>query len=567
MSQEVTNPGSIKFSLPGIATLMAQMELSVPEYQRSYAWHVSGDDVQVAEYWNDLLASVPNVDREYFFGTIVLSRQVNSHRHVVIDGQQRLATTVLLLTAVRARFRAVSHPKARVLDGLLAKETMTSDGEERRLLLNLDDDDYLASIVADGTPPEPDRKIPSQKRLKLAYEFLLERVNELADTEGNDALIKVVTFLQNRARVGVIEVPTESDAYVIFETLNDRGADLTIADLLKNYLYGKAQDKLEAVKRDWAMALGALELTAADAKFVAFLRHYWSSREGVTRERELYASIQAKVKTKTDAAKFARSIAQTAIQYAALDNASHPQWAKHGTSGRADVALLVRFNLAPNRPLLMAAMDNFTQVEFAKLLQALVNWSVRGLINDIMNSGTTEEQYCLAAVEIRAKTITTVAQLRTFLTATVLPSDTVFEDAYSLARIKRNRNWLARYYLRALERQKVGEAEPALVPNPDENELNLEHVLPQNAVPADWTGVTSAEDVETWAYRLGNMVLLSKKENNDIGNGDFLSKVPVLKASALELTKEVGRKHDWTPKQIENRQKDLAKLAVKTWPR
>lgn len=564
MPQEVTNPSSIKFSLPGIATLMAQMELAVPEYQRSYAWHVSGEDVQVQEYWKDLVASVPNEDREYFFGTVVLSQQSTSHRHVVIDGQQRLATTVLLLTAVRARFRDVGHRKARVIDDLLAKETMTSEGEERRLLLNLDDDDYLASIVTDGVVPDPDPKIPSQMRLKRAYEYLRARVNELADAEGEAALVKLVTYLQDRARVGVIEVPTESDAYVIFETLNDRGADLTIADLLKNYLYGKAQDKLEAVKKDWALALGALELTAADSKFVAFLRHYWSSREGVTRERELYASIQKKVSSKTEAARFARAVAQAAAKYAALQNASHPEWAKHGTSGRADVALLVRFNLAPNRPLLMAAMDNFKQAEFKKLLQALVSWSVRGLVLDTMNSGTTEEQYCLAAVEIRAKNITTVAELRTFLASTI-PSDNAFQSAFGIARVKRN--WLARYYLQALEKQKTGQPEPELVANPDEGQVNLEHVLPQNATPSDWTGITSAEDVETWAYRLGNMVLLSKTENNSIGNGDFASKVPVLKASALKLTSEVGRKRDWTPAQIEARQKALAKLAVKTWPR
>ena len=109
-------------------------------------------------------------------------------------------------------------------------------------------------------------------------------------------------------------MPTESDAYVIFETLNDRGADLTIADLLKNYLYGRAQDKLEAVKKDWALALGALELTAADGKFVAFLRHYWSSLDGVTRERELYAAIQSKVKTEDRGG-----------QVRALDRAGHGQ--------------------------------------------------------------------------------------------------------------------------------------------------------------------------------------------------------------------------------------------------
>lgn len=104
------------------------------------------------------------------------------------------------------------------------------------------------------------------------------------------------------------------------------------------------------------------------------------------------------------------------------------------------------------------------------------------------------------------------------------------------------------------------------MPNPDESQLNLEHVLPQNAVPTDWTGITSAEDVQTWAYRLGNMVLLSKKENN-IGNGNFQSKISVLKASAMKLTSEIGRKQDWTRKHIETRQKELAKLAIKTWPR
>src|SRR5689334_8896310 len=215
---------------------------------------------------------------------------------------------------------------------------------------------------------------------------------------------------------------------------------------------------------------------------------------------------------------------QAAVKYAALQNATHLEWAKHGTSGRSDVALLVRFNLAPNRPLLMAAMDNFKQAEFKKLLQALVNWSVRGLVNDTMNSGTTEEQYCLAAVEIRAKKITTVAQLRTFLVSTI-PSDTCLPRR---TRPRPNQAQLARSLLPAGPRRaEGGEAEPALVPNPDESQLNLEHVLPQNAVPADWTGITSAEDVQTWAHRLGNVVLLSKKENNDIGNGDFQSKVSV----------------------------------------
>ena len=105
------------------------------------------------------------------------------------------------------------------------------------------------------------------------------------------------------------------------------------------------------------------------------------------------------------------------------------------------------------------------------------------------------------------------------------------------------------------------------MPNPDEAALNLEHVLAQNAEPSDWTGITTADDVATWAYRVGNMVLLTKTENDDIGNGAFETKKSVLKASQLALTSEVGRKGDWGPKQIDERQRKLAKLAVKTWSR
>lgn len=91
----------------------------------------------------------------------------------------------------------------------------------------------------------------------------------------------------------VLTVPTDADAYLIFETLNDRGADLTIADLLKNYLFGRAGTKLDAVRDGWMQVLGALDISAENALFTTFLRHYWSSKHGAIRERELYKSIKS----------------------------------------------------------------------------------------------------------------------------------------------------------------------------------------------------------------------------------------------------------------------------------
>jgi hypothetical protein len=110
-----------------------------------------------------------------------------------------------------------------------------------------------------------------------------------------------VEYLRESVRVIVVDVPTDADAFLIFETLNDRGADLTIADLLKNYLFRHAEDSLETVRDGWVRALGALEISAENSVFTSFLRHLWSSKYGATREKDLYASIKDRVTTRTQA--------------------------------------------------------------------------------------------------------------------------------------------------------------------------------------------------------------------------------------------------------------------------
>lgn len=320
---------------------------------------------------------------------------------------------------------------------------------------------------------------------------------------------------------------------MIFETLNDRGADLTTADLLKNYLYGRAQTKLSSVQQSWAVTLGALELTAADNKFMAFLRHYWSSIHGVTREKELYGAIKRAVRTQAEVAEFAKKLADEAFRYAAISNPGHDYWVKLGSGPRVDIEVLSRMNLLPNRPLILAAMSKFSNPEMKKLLRAMVSWSVRASILGTINSGNLEEQYCLAAKEIRAGTLTSSEAVRSKL-ADVIPSDSDFRNAFAIARITNASS--ARYYLRTLENAKGGQAEPELVPNADEDQVNLEHVFPQNAKHMEWTGILSPEDVATWAHRFGNMVLLPKGPNGRLGNKPFSQKKAVLAASSFALT-------------------------------
>ena len=146
----------------------------------------------------------------------------------------------------------------------------------------------------------------------------------------------------------------------------------------------------------------------------------------------------------------------------------------------------------------------------------------------------------------------------------IVAGDAAFEDAFRNVRITRAR--ISRYLLLALERTARGEKEPELVPNRNEDEVNLEHILPRNAKPSDWPAFRP-EEVSSWSNRLGNHCLLKKTHNNKIGNKPWSTKKPILTASTLRLTKLAGRKKDWTQKEIAERQRKLASYAVKTWPR
>ena len=108
-----------------------------------------------------------------------------------------------------------------------------------------------------------------------------------------------------------------------------------------------------------------------------------------------------------------------------------------------------------------------------------------------------------------------------------------------------------------------GAAEPELIPN-DDIVINLEHVLPQS--PGEGWDHFDSETVPAYHKRIGNMALMKASENANIGNSKFTDKKRQYKTSAFLLTKEIADEKKWGPQEIDERQRKLAKLAVKTWP-
>jgi uncharacterized protein with ParB-like and HNH nuclease domain len=554
----------------GIASLLESREFRVPVYQRSYAWGARNQDDQalaVDDFWEDLRTALDNNDPDYFLGSLVLTPSDTGRRLTIIDGQQRLATTSLFIAALRDIW--TERGDADQAEAL-GKYLSTFDRRERanvpRLVLNEEDDPFYRELIIESASPAATRE--SHERLRAAYELLRERLRADADDHGRrdeERLIAWSDFLDDQALVITVEVPSEADAFVIFETLNDRGMDLTIGDLLKNYLFMRAGDRMETVKTSWIGALAALDVSAENEIFVTFLRHYWSSVHGATRERELYGAIKDTITTKAAAVRYADQIAEAAKDYAALRSPSHEYWKARGftTTTSTNVDILLRLELEQNRPLLLAVMKHFTNSEIRKTLQALVSWSVRGIVVGGIGGGRTERAYADAAVKVRDGGVKSASALLTELSP-IVPDDSTFQESFAVARITRPR--IARYFLLALERIAAKTPEPEMVPNENEDEVNLEHILPRNAKQQDWPAF-DPEQVGRWASRLGNQCLLRKSENGKIGNKPWKDKQSVLAASTLELTKEAAKEGDWTPREIDNRQECLAKKAPATWPR
>jgi len=144
-----------------------------------------------------------------------------------------------------------------------------------------------------------------------------------------------------------------------------------------------------------------------------------------------------------------------------------------------------------------------------------------------------------------------------------LVADGDFEQAFATARV--SQHYLARFYLRVLEKQNGAGDDGELVVNPNEDAVNLEHIMPQAREP-HWTGSVTAEQHAAFLKRLGNLALLDKALNGQSGNLPFADKILSFKGSKIALTSQIATYQTWTPTEIDTRQKILAGLSVKAWP-
>jgi hypothetical protein len=552
--------GQIGFDELGLAGVLKQYRLRVPPNQREYAW----EQEQVNQLMRDLAKAIEDGET-YFLGTIVtIPRQDGTLE--VVDGQQRLATTAILLTAISAYLAENDEGEiATAIDTeLLTGSDKSRRGRVPKLSLNIDDNELFKQIITHADPlPEPTRE--SHRLLLDARQKTMEQarrvVAPLDKRDHGDTLNRWVNFLEEDARVILLRVPDDANAYKMFETLNDRGLRTSQADLVKNYLFGRAGDRFSEVQTKWSYMRGALETSDEDDITIHFLRHALIVQLGHTRQVDVFDFFQDLVRSEGQAVSFTTTLDTLANAYVATLNPADEEWNAYPESVRRSIEVLALLRIRPLRPLVLAVAARMNHAETRRSLEFLVSLGVRLQIASNTRSGAVELPLAEAAKAVFSESITAADELKAEL-ADVTPSDARLNAAFEFARVSNARQ--ARYYLRSLQMAADAEEEPWFIPQTDRDVINLEHVLPRDP-EGNWPHFTD-DEVRQNSTRLGNLALMRASDNSVLKSAGFEEKKVVLADSPYSLTAQIGQQAEWTPATIQERQKELAELAVRAWP-
>ena len=528
----------------------------VPKYQRDYSW----DEEQWSDLWYDLMQMISEKDSHYM-GYLVLQTS-DDKNFKIIDGQQRITTICILILAVINYLKSIqcsddekkiNEQRANTLlttyIGNIDMITLTS---VNKLVLNRNNDHFYKTYLS-ALQEAPKRGLNASERL-MKKSFDTFSVYLKSTYKKAEELISFVENMVNNLFFTVITVTDELNAFKVFETLNARGVQLSSSDLLKNYLFSVAneqhQTKLDELEDLWTEVSDILKETQVSD----FLRIYWNSTHKTIRKNQLYKTIRDEIKTPEQSFALLRDMRKKADIYMALNSSEDEMW-RNNKNIRENLELLKLFHVTQPYSLLISAYSNLSIDEFDSLLSKIVILSFRYNIICGKNPNEQEVLYNTLAMNIESEKKYDVNDL---LKSGIYVKDDEFEQAFAYKEFIYNsrNNKIAKYILYKLEKFENGLSI-------DREETTLEHILPDNP-DEDWNWEDSK--IQQYRYRLGNMTLLEKGKNNDLGNASFPIKKEIYKQSAIPSTKNIGNTVDeWTENIIDNRQNKMSKKAKGIW--
>jgi len=582
----------------------------VPKYQRNYSW----SEEQIDDFLDDLqkcyVAARTNIRRHHFFGGVVsIAKTVTGSSRSeceIVDGQQRLATFAILMSRViticegllreaeaindQTNMDLATHRINRLkniflkLDDEVNMQPVSLD----KLELSAPDNQFFKDLIHNIAPiPNPSRE--SQLRLKDAFSTIETKLREIVGTGATirdklEILKQIEDVITEDFTIIYISTDTKSEAYRLFQVLNNRGMSLTEGDLLRARTLELLDSPPYATLQSSAEETWNKILCDPPQATEAFFRSYYASVRGKRPSESglfdefldaMFSEHRNQTISPADAANIVQTIKhieEEVITYRDLIEGEWPYLAPDlqiSVWDKDRLSLLIRELKHTNcLPLLLAAAK-LPQDGFSQIVQLVERFVFRYKIICNVHVTPLTNLYHKHAVLIRQNPqgYSINSLITDFQGLQPKAPDELFETQFNQLSYSRSRgNKEIKYLLTTIEHYlrwfEDGATGTPLCLNKsivfDFGHTTIEHVYPQNAPAANRNAA-----IERLKQTIGNLTFLGKDDNELADAADFNTKKPVLAASSVLMNKKIASTANWTQREVQDRQTLLLDIAKK----
>ena len=526
----------------------------LPLYQRPYAW--------TKDQWADLLEDILSLpkDDSHFFGAIVVVPTQEPDQGIksfyVIDGQQRLATILIWLSAIRDKMKEKNDGLAKFINNSFLSSNTFWEGKIisfPKFELGEYDNKHLKNIL-EGNIKEEEHPIYK------CYEFY-KNAKYSDDTW---------TIILNNIFIVHINAHNYFNAFKLFETLNDRGLELSAADLIKNYILMNTSTNKDIFNNciyEWEEMYQKIR----DKSPVKFIRRYMlANYKGKFSESNLYKHVRSRLENNIpdQYLHFAKELNFSSSIYKKIFDSSFND---NKINKKLDELKIVE--VSPSFTLLIKIMpfyeenkiSRYDTLKILKLIETFhIRWGICG-----QSTGRLDQIYNEICEGLKQKSSEEYfkyieGKLSRYVKENV--DDEIFKRNFTSRNFKSGEQ-RTKYILWKLSKP-TGETML------DIKEIETEHIMPQtlseqwidylqNQTGKDKNQITALH--EEGLNHIGNLTIIKEAWNRSMSNRIFSRKQADYEKSVFSITKGLRDKNKWVFEDIESRSKDFSDEAVKIW--
>jgi len=552
----------------------------IPPFQRAYAW----GKTEIERYFSDIiriinseLDTAQSDKQEHFFGTLVIKEEKAGfvNKSIVVDGQQRLTTTLLFLIALRDN-EPNQENKDFITGTYLTNNASSFQDKIKLKQVSKDWDAYRALIT--GTSAKPGI-------VKNAYDIFTKLIANIKISRPEITLEKYIVAIQ-RINVAIIfldERPFKGeDPQIIFETLNSLGKPLTLSDLIRNYVLLNMDSAHQAIMYEtiWYPHI-ELPLSGSTSDFFRDFLQYKKSTSikavSDNNTKELYANFKNFVEESYTTHKaFIDDIVKYVKLYTWIMQEEIAETISSDKIKDSQIKELLRnifhdIKTEAFKPFILGLLyyhqNKTTTVllsddNFIAILQIIRTYLIRRRVAKLTQGENRNiVLLCNRIHDLVQKKIEMIDLLSSMFYKMRLPNDDEIRQVLMISKFYEDFKTYGKFILGKIEEYN------AKVPVDFRNsKVTIEHIMPQT-LSDEWKAMlgTHYEEIyKTYLHNIGNLILT--EFNSEIGNKPFKDKKTKLHTSSLYYRLEIVDYAVWNEDSIKRHQSNMINWFLQTFP-